>query len=96
VSGEVIKVEYENLDEAVTVMKTIKGEVEEDLAELRAQLDSLDWVGADREAYEEAKAEWDKAIGRLNSILEGIASAVRAAKEQYKEGEDGFVTVFSP
>ncbi|HEU5126391.1 MAG TPA: WXG100 family type VII secretion target [Glycomyces sp.] len=95
-SGEVIKVEYENLDDAVTAMKTIKGEVDEDLAELRTQLDALDWIGADREAYEESKADWDNSIGRLNSILEGIASTVLAAKEQYKEGEDGFVTVFSP
>lgn len=95
-SGEVIKVEYENLDDAVTAMKTIKGEVDEDLTELRTQLDALDWTGADREAYEEAKADWDKAIGRLNSILEGIASAVQAAKEQYQEGETGFVTIFSP
>lgn len=95
-SGQVIKVEYENLDDTAKEMKTLKGEIDETLGELRTQLDALDWVGADRTAYEEAKADWDKSIGRLNTILEGIAATVQAAKEQYKEGEDGFVTVFSP
>lgn len=95
-SGGVIRVGYEGLDDAAKEMKTVKGEVDEVLTELRSQLDALDWVGGDRTAYEESKADWDKAIGRLNTILEGISSTVQTAKEQYKEGEDGFVTVFSP
>ncbi|WP_026925339.1 WXG100 family type VII secretion target [Glycomyces arizonensis] len=94
--SEVIKVEYEELEAAVSEMNTGKEEIEETLGGLRTSLDGLDWMGSDREAYEERKARWDESFANLNTILEGIASTVQMAREQYQEAEDGFVTVLSP
>lgn len=95
-SAEVIKVVYEDLEATVEELNTQKSEMAETLEELRTKLDQLDWVGTDREAYEEQKAKWDSAFERLNTILEGIASTGQLAREKYQEAEDGFVAVFSP
>lgn len=82
-----IALSYEQLEEATSVIQTHSGDMEGTLADLRQQLDGMDWEGADKAAYEESKAQWDAAFAKINEILMGVSNAVNNAKERYMETE---------
>lgn len=82
-----IALSYEELENAYSQIQSQSGEMEGTLADLRTQLDAMDWQGADKDAYEEAKAEWDEAFAKINEILQGVGTAVNNAKERYAETE---------
>jgi WXG100 family type VII secretion target len=78
---------YEELEAATAEIAAQSGEMTSTLADLRTQLDALDWDGADKAAYEEAKAQWDSAFDKINDILEAVGRAVDNAKNRYQETE---------
>ncbi|WP_204745626.1 WXG100 family type VII secretion target [Glycomyces paridis] len=78
---------YEELDAATAEIASQSGEMTSTLADLRTQLDGMDWEGGDKAAYEEAKAQWDAAYEKINDILEAVGRAVNNAKERYQEAE---------
>ncbi|MBO3733666.1 WXG100 family type VII secretion target [Glycomyces niveus] len=85
--GSRIAMSYEELDAATAEIASQAGEMTSTLADLRTQLEALDWEGADKAAYEEAKAQWDAAYAKINDILEAVGRAVNNAKERYEETE---------
>ncbi|THV22035.1 WXG100 family type VII secretion target [Glycomyces paridis] len=82
-----IAMSYEELDAATAEIASQSGEMTSTLADLRTQLDGMDWEGGDKAAYEEAKAQWDAAYEKINDILEAVGRAVNNAKERYQEAE---------
>ncbi|HLU27039.1 MAG TPA: WXG100 family type VII secretion target [Glycomyces sp.] len=82
-----IALSYEELESAYAQIQSQSGEMEGTLADLRTQLDAMDWEGADKAAYEESKAQWDAAFAKINEILTGVGNAVNNAKERYAETE---------
>ncbi|THV42427.1 WXG100 family type VII secretion target [Glycomyces buryatensis] len=82
-----IAMSYEELDAAYSEILSQSGEMEGTLSDLRSQLDNMDWQGADLEAYNESKAQWDAAFEKINEILQGVGNAVNNAKERYQNTE---------
>jgi WXG100 family type VII secretion target len=82
-----IALSYEELESAYAQIQSQSGEMDGTLADLRTQLDAMDWEGADKAAYEESKAQWDAAFAKINEILTGVGNAVNNAKERYAETE---------
>lgn len=82
-----IALSYEELESAYAQIQSQSGEMEGTLADLRTQLDAMDWEGADKAAYEEAKIQWDDAFAKINEILVGVGNAVNNAKQRYAETE---------
>ncbi|MFC3491780.1 WXG100 family type VII secretion target [Glycomyces rhizosphaerae] len=78
---------YEQLEAATAQIASESGAMTSTLADLRTQLDALDWEGADKAAYEEAKAQWDASFEKINDILEAVGRAVDNAKIRYQEVE---------
>jgi WXG100 family type VII secretion target len=85
--GSRIAMSYEVLEAATAEIASRSGSMTSTLADLRTQLDALDWEGADKAAYEEAKAQWDSSFEKINDILEAVGRAVENAKERYRETE---------
>ncbi|WP_026924856.1 WXG100 family type VII secretion target [Glycomyces arizonensis] len=85
--GGRIALSYEELESATAQIQSQSGEMEGTLADLRTQLDAMDWEGDDKVAYEEAKVQWDNAFAKINEILQGVGTAVNNAKERYMETE---------
>lgn len=82
-----ISMNYETLEAASAEIASQSGAMAGTLADLRSQLEALEWEGADKAAYEEAKAQWDEAFEKINSILEAVGRAVENAKIRYAETE---------
>jgi WXG100 family type VII secretion target len=82
-----IAMSYEELEAATAEIASQSGEMTSTLADLRTQLDALDWEGADKVSYEEAKLQWDQAFEKINDILEAVGRAVDNAKNRYQETE---------
>jgi len=85
--GSRIAMDYEQLESATAEIAQRSGTMTSTLADLRTQLDALDWEGSDKAAYEEAKAQWDQSFEKINDILEAVGRAVENAKERYRETE---------
>lgn len=85
--GSRIAMSYEELEAATAEIASQSGEMTSTLADLRTQLDALDWQGADKDSYEEAKAQWDASFEKINDILEAVGRAVDNAKQRYQETE---------
>lgn len=92
--GTRITMSYEVLEAATAEIAQRSGSMTSTLADLRGQLDALAWEGADKAAYEEAKAQWDAAFEKINDILEAVGRAVENAKERYRETEAANATRF--
>lgn len=85
--GSRIAMSYEELEAATAEIASQSGEMTSTLADLRTQLDALDWQGADKDSYEDAKAQWDASFEKINDILEAVGRAVDNAKNRYQETE---------
>jgi ESAT-6 family protein len=83
----VIKVNYGTLEAATGQIQSISATIGEKLDTLRAQLQRLEWVGHDRQAYQAAQEKWDRAIADLNQLLHEVGAAVGVAKENYQMTE---------
>ncbi len=90
-----IAMSYVQLEEATAEIASQSGEMTSTLADLRTQLDGMDWDGGDKAAYEEAKAQWDAAYEKINDILEAVGRAVDNAKQRYAETEAANAARFS-
>ena len=82
-----IAMSYAELESATAEIASQSGEMTSALADLRTQLDALDWEGSDKESYEEAKAQWDSSFEKINDILEAVGRAVDNAKKRYASTE---------
>jgi WXG100 family type VII secretion target len=71
------------MEAAQQSIQRISKEIDTKLDTLRAMLQQLDWEGADRVAYQQYQAEWDRAVADLNNILNQIGGAVGIAKANY-------------
>ncbi|MEQ4206454.1 WXG100 family type VII secretion target [Actinopolymorpha sp. B17G11] len=52
------------------------------------------WHGGARDAYTDAKAQWEKAISELNDVLGQLGAAVENIKVNYSETERSNQTIF--
>lgn len=82
-----ISMNYETLEAASAEIASQSSAMTGTLSDLRGQLEALQWQGADKAAYEEAKAQWDSAFDKINEILEAVGRAVDNAKTRYQEAE---------
>ncbi|WP_081913008.1 WXG100 family type VII secretion target [Glycomyces sp. NRRL B-16210] len=90
-----IAMSYEELEAATAEIASQSGEMTSTLADLRTQLDAMDWQGADKSSYEEAKLQWDQSFEKINDILEAVGRAVDNAKNRYQETEAANAARFS-
>ena len=86
-TGSRISMNYETLEAASAEIASQSSAMAGTLSDLRSQLEALEWEGADKAAYEEAKAQWDGAFEKINDILEAVGRAVENAKIRYAETE---------
>lgn len=93
--GSRIAMSYEELEAATAEIASRSGSMTSTLADLRTQLDALDWEGADKASYEEAKAQWDSSFEKINDILEAVGRAVDNAKQRYADTEAANAARFS-
>ena len=93
--GTRIAMSYEELEAATAEIASRSGSMTSTLADLRTQLDALDWEGADKASYEEAKAQWDSSFEKINDILEAVGRAVDNAKQRYADTEAANAARFS-
>lgn len=93
--GSRIAMSYEQLEAATAEIATRSGSMTSTLADLRTQLDALDWEGGDKAAYEESKAQWDASFEKINDILEAVGRAVDNAKQRYQDTEAANAARFS-
>ena len=82
-----LRVPYEVLESQHQVMKNASLEIDGLLDTLRQGLSKLNWVGADRVAYDAAQKNWDDAVRDMNNVLNEIAMAVGFARENYANVE---------
>lgn len=80
-----MKVDPGALEVAAGEIKGASAQLESILSGLASKLTRLtsDWEGADMEAYQQTKQEWDKAAEGLNAVLEKVGATVQQAKEEY-------------
>lgn len=90
-----IQVNPAQMEAAHLQMKSISKKIDTELDTLRAMLQQLDWEGADRLAYNEYQAQWDRAVTDINSILNQIGIAVGIARENYVTTEANNAKVWS-
>ena len=91
-----ILVNHAGLEQAAhdltTAVKEIGGRLEQldgDLAPLRS-----DWVGAAQDAYQGAKATWDRAMDEMTTVLAQTAAAVIAANAEYRAADQRGAAAF--
>jgi len=82
-----IAMSYEQLEAATAEIASQSGAMTGTLADLRTQLDNMDWEGDDKASYEEAKVQWDQSFEKINDILEAVGRAVDNAKTRFAETE---------
>ena len=82
-----VKVDYAVLENSHQSMQRISKDIDVKLDTLRSMLAKLHWQGADRQAYDQHQAEWDRAVRDINQILNEIGGAVGIAKENYVSTE---------
>jgi len=87
-------VNYAQMENAATEIKTISSRIDARLSDQRARLQQMTWTGEDRTAYEAHQAQWDAAINDLNALLNQIGAAVDTARENYMTTEKGNAAIW--
>jgi WXG100 family type VII secretion target len=82
-----ISVDFNHLADLERALAGASAEIEARLDRLRTRVRQLDWDGADRAAYDEAQARWDRAVTDLHANVAAIGRAVSAAAERYDSAE---------
>lgn len=90
-----ISVDYGALENATAQIRTISGQIETKLADLRGRLQQIQWEGEDRTAYQAQQAAWDSAMADINQILGQIGAAVGVARENYQTTERSAANLWS-
>jgi WXG100 family type VII secretion target len=70
--------------------------VEDETNDLEQKLQAklADWDGDARQAYWDAKAQWEKAIRELNGVLSDLGAAVENIKTNYTDTEKSNANIF--
>ena len=70
--------------------------IEDETNDLEKALEAklAQWEGSAKEAYWDAKAQWEKAISELNQVLGQLGAAVENIKSNYTETERSNSTIF--
>ena len=82
-----ISVDMQHMHDLEQTLVNTSIAIEQHLADLRSQLQNLQWDGGDREAYNEAQRNWDKAVDDLRQLLSHIGGHVGVARDGYAEAE---------
>ncbi len=83
-------VTFGSLSEAAADVDAVAGQIDQQLADLRAYLAPLvaSWEGTAAIDYQAKQRSWDTSIGDLNAVLRQIAQALRMANENYGRAEN--------
>jgi WXG100 family type VII secretion target len=70
--------------------------IEDETNDLEKSLEAklANWDGGAKEAYWDAKRQWEKAIQELNQVLGQLGAAVQNIKDNYTETERSNSTIF--
>lgn len=91
-----IRVDHNALAGASQDLLTAAKNIETRLDNLEADLKPLEssWSGSAKEAYRQAKLQWDKAMMEMNLLLKDVSGAVESSNQEYrladKRGADRF------
>lgn len=87
-AGE-LKVNFGGLETAAADIQSSANQIRNRLDQLERELAPLraDWTGAASEAYQVAKAEWDKAITDMQTLLQQLGQAVGQSNQEYQGAE---------
>lgn len=87
--GQVTKWDAGSLDELQANLQTAYSTMEESTTELEQKLQAKfeTWEGDAREAYTEAKAQWDQALAEFNEVIQQLGQAVIQIKDSFQTTE---------
>lgn len=84
-----LKVTFEDLYEASSMLSREAAEIESRLASMRGQLSPIhaSWSGGAKSEFDRLWDEWDANARALNGNLEDIARILNAAGQNYEQAE---------
>jgi ESAT-6 family protein len=84
------------LDQLTANLRLAYRGVEDETNDLEKALESklADWDGDAKQAYWDAKAQWEKAIRELNDVLNHLHAAVTDIHSNYTATERSNTTIF--
>lgn len=85
-----------SMTQAVADLRTAYRLTEDELNDLETALEGKlqDWEGGARQAYWDAKRDWEQQTKELNAILEQLGAAVGDVHENYNAAEKDGVGIF--
>lgn len=83
------KVDASTMATAIGDLKSAHSKVESDLTSLEHELQSSlsQWTGDAREAYTQAKAQWDAAADHMNQVIAVMGSTMQNITDNYASTE---------
>lgn len=90
-----IEVNYAAMEEAAAQMRASSKTITDLSADLKSQLQRINWKGGDREAYLVQQQKWDTALADMNQLLADIGQAVVAARQGYGDVEQQGVNAWA-
>ena len=83
------------LDELEANLRLAYRGVEDETNDLEKYIEGKlqDWTGDAREAYTDAKRQWEQAIRELNGVLDNLGVAVKNIHENYSSTERSNATI---
>lgn len=83
-----LRVGYEALEQASTDIRGAAAAIEDELRALAGRMPTEEaWGGAAATAFAEARATWEAAMRDMRMILDDIATAVVASRDEYAAAE---------
>jgi WXG100 family type VII secretion target len=84
-----INVQHGRLDAGSQDVMTAAKDIQSRLDQLEGDLKPLasDWTGAAKQAYDEAKATWDRAIADMIVLLQQASANVSTSNDEYKAAD---------
>ena len=88
-SDQQIRVSFEGMEALAGDISQQASTLESTLEDLKSRIKPViaQWEGGAGEAYTAAQSNWDTAASDLQQVLAQIATAVRAAGEAFRAGE---------
>lgn len=84
-----IRVDHAALSQASQDLVAAAKNIESRLDTLEADLTPLQagWSGAAKDAYHQAKTQWDKAIEEMTLLLQQVGGAVQQSNDEYRAAD---------
>jgi len=92
-----IRVTGADLEGMATDMAQANGKIKQRLDDMHQNLMKIygdGWVGDAKNAYDAAKATWDRQIADMNQIMQDAHSNVLSSKENYSAGDKRAASFF--